>query len=189
MTLSPVVVGECESTHRRSPVYFRVYYSQRFTREYGNNGGRHMLRNLALSVIAMALASCATATGPVEPPKTISAATGGNTAIIFLRRANVTMASASSANVLLDGKRIGTVSNGQCVRLRIPAGDHTMHLTTGVFGDLGAALGNAIANSLGTQNVKAKRGQRLFYSARPVWDGPGTVPRFTVTQQASGKAC
>ncbi len=146
-----------------------------------------MLRILILSGIMMALAGCAT--GPVEPPKTISAATGGNTAIIFLRRANVTMASASSANVLLDGKRIGTVSNGQCVRLRIPAGNHTMHLTTGVFGDLGAALGNAIANSLGTQNVKAKRGQRLFYSAKPVWDGPGTVPRFTISQQASGQAC
>ena len=148
-----------------------------------------MLRFPALSAIAMALAACATTTGPVEPPKTISAATGGNTATIFLRRADVWMASASSANVLLNGKRIGTVSNGQCVRLKIPAGDHTMHLTTGVFGDLGAALGNALAKSLGTQNVKAKPGQRLFYSARPVWDGPGTVPRFTVSQQASGRAC
>lgn len=81
------------------------------------------------------------------------------------------------------------MSNGQCVRLRIPAGNHNMHLTTGVFGDLGAALGNTIASSLGGFNVKAKPGQRLFYSARPVWDGPGTVPRFTVSQQASGQAC
>lgn len=148
-----------------------------------------MLRFLALSALAMALGACATTTGPVEPPKTISAATGGNTATVFLQRADVWMASATSANVLLNGERIGTVSNGQCVRLKIPAGKHTMQLTTGVFGDFGAALGNALAKALDTQNVKAKPGQRLFYTARPVWDGPGTVPYFTVSQQASGRAC
>jgi hypothetical protein len=148
-----------------------------------------MLRVLAISVSVMVLAGCATATGPVEAPKTISAASGGNTATIFLRRADVWMASASSANVLLDGERIGTVSNGQCVRLKVPAGNHNLQLTAGFLADLGSALGNAVARSLKIYNVKAKPGQRLYYSSKPVWDGPGTVPRFTVLQEASGQPC
>lgn len=148
-----------------------------------------MARILPLCAILVTLAGCATTTGPVEEPKTISAATGGKTAIVYLRRADVWMASAESANILLDGKRIGTVSNGQCVRVRIPAGDHHMQVTTGFLADLGAALGNAVARSLETQNAKARPGQRLYFSAKPRWDGPGTVPYFTVTREASGQAC
>lgn len=152
-----------------------------------------MLRTVGLVMMAAALAGCVAAPGPVdgpvEKPKAISVAGGGARATVILRRANFSVYSASSANVLLDGTPVGTISNGQCVRLTIPAGNHNLQLTNGLFSDIGGALGNALASALEVYNVKAQAGQRLYYSAKPVYDGPNTGWLFEVSQQASGRAC
>ncbi len=148
-----------------------------------------MLRIITASLIALALAGCAGTPGPVEKPKAISVAKAGKTATIYLTRANARVYSASAANVLLDGRQIGTITNGQCVRLTIPAGNHNLQLTTGFLSNLGGALGNALASSLKAYNVKARAGQRLHYGAKPVYNGPNTGWLFSVSQQASGRPC
>ena len=148
-----------------------------------------MLRVFTGLVILLGVAACATTTGPIAEPKTISAATDGPTATIFLNRADVTVYSASDANVLLNGERIGTISNGQCARLTIPAGNHNLSLSAGIFSDIGRAIGSALASSLNIYNVKAAKGQKLFYFAKPVYDGPNTGYLFKVEQQPSGRAC
>ena len=148
-----------------------------------------MLRCFAVLSVFLGAAACATTTGPIAEPKTISAATSGPTATIFLNRADVTVYSASDANVLLNGERIGTISNGQCARLTIPAGNHNLSLSAGLFSGIGSAIGSALASSLNIYNVKAVKGQRMFYFAKPVYDGPNTGWLFKVKQQPSGRAC
>ena len=148
-----------------------------------------MLRFLTTCVCLLAFVGCATGLlPPADPPKAISLASGGPTATVILNRVSHTVYRAAAANVLLDGKQVGTVTNGQCVRLTIPAGNHNLQLTTGLLSNLGGALGNAIASSLKSYNVKIAAGQRQFFSAKPYYDGPSGW-LFRVTKEATGQPC
>ncbi len=148
------------------------------------------MQRLFILPIALLLSACATAElPPIERPKAISLAQGSNSATIYLTRENGGALAHTTAEIILDGKKIGTMTNGQCVRLAIPAGSHNLQLTKNAFGSLGSALGNAVAKAFKIYNVKIERGQRLHYTARARYDGPKTGWLFSVSKQPSGQSC
>ena len=148
-----------------------------------------MLRFILPVMLAIAVTACAGSPGPVEPPKAISAAQGGETATVIINRVNAQPLHWVDANIMLNGKAIGTISNGQCVRATIPVGDHFMQLTQGLLGNIGGALGNAVAGAFKFKNVKIKSGQTLHYAAMPYYDGPNTGWLFRIQREASGRVC
>lgn len=148
------------------------------------------MTRLYILLVAFLLTGCATTElPPIERPKAISLDQGPNSAIIYLTRENGGALAHTTAEIMLDGERIGTMTNGQCVRLAIPAGSHNLQLTKSVFGSLGSALGNAIAKAFKVYNVKIESGQRLHYRATARYDGPKTGWLFSVSKQASGEPC
>ena len=148
-----------------------------------------MARTFILAVVLL-VTGCATADlPPVEPPKAIALAQGSNTATIYLTRENGGALGHSSAEIMLDGKKTGTITNGQCVRLTIPAGSHNLQLAKSVFASLGSALGNAVASAFKIYNVKIKSGETQFFRAKARYDGPKTGWLFTTTKQKTGSAC
>lgn len=148
-----------------------------------------MARAYVLAIILL-LTGCATAElPPIERPKTISLAHGPGTATIYLTRENGGALAGSTAEILLDGKTIGTMTNGQCVRLTIPAGSHNLQLAKNVFASFGGAIGNALLKAFKAYNVKIKTGQSLHYTAKARYDGPKTGWLFRVSMQPSGNTC
>ncbi len=142
-----------------------------------------------ISVILLLSACAPRELPPIEKPKAISLGKGQNSGTIFLNRQNARQLGFVTADILLNGERVGKITNGQCVRLTVPAGSHNLQLTEGNFGAIGAALGNAIAKSIGKYNVKITKGQQLHYFAQPVYDSPNVGWLFQTTQQTSGRKC
>ena len=131
-----------------------------------------MARACILAMILL-LASCATTElPPVERPKALSLANGPDTATIFLNRENGGPLAQSVAKITLDGKEVGTITNGQCIRLTVPTGSHNLQLNTALFGSLASGLGNAIAKSLNVYNVKITKGESQHFSGKAHYDSP-----------------
>ncbi len=146
---------------------------------------------IVLLFVVVLLAGCAGTSKPppVGAPKAISLAQGGNTGTIYLNRANAPQLGYSTADVLLDGKKIGTIENGQCVRLTVPAGSRQLTVSASAFGNFGAALGSALVASMNLHNAKIKGGEVLHFSTKPYYDGPQTGWIMSTLKQKSGRTC
>lgn len=148
-----------------------------------------MARICILPVILL-LAGCATTElPPVERPKALSLANGPDTATIFLNRENGGPLATSVAKITLDGKEVGTITNGQCIRLTVPTGSHNLRLNTALFGGLVSGLGNALAKSLNVYNVKISKGEIQHFFGKAHYDSPQVGWLFRVTRQDTGKTC
>ena len=147
---------------------------------------KHQITLLA----AMLVAACATTPPPVFEPTAISVAKGKNTATIFLNRADAPILGHATASIIFNGKSVGEIKNGQCVRLSVPAGSHNLHASkASIFGQVGDSIGHSIAQSFNHFNVKIKPGQSLHYFAKPEYDSPNVGWIFRTIQKQAGRTC
>ena len=147
-----------------------------------------MLRALTLS-LAVWLGGCASGTPVPHKPIKIVAAKGPRTSTVYLNRASTWLWSKLDAHIFLDGKNIGTVRNGQCVRLTVPSGNHHLSVSPDQpFSGATTALAQTIASSLGLHNLKIKPGQTQFFYAYPELN-PGGSFNMATERRPSGRKC
>ena len=132
--------------------------------------------------LTLFVAGCAS--GPVvsHKPSKIVAAQGPGTATVYLNRPTNHIWSTTNGKIFLDGKNIGVIKNGQCVRLTVPGGAHRLYVVPDLpLSDLGSGL------DLGLSNLNIKPGQAKFFRARVgVQNG---AFQFLTNPVASGNTC
>ena len=117
------------------------------------------------------------------------AAKGPGTATVYLNRASSWVWSKLDAHILLDGENIGTVKNGQRVKLTVPSGNHHLSVSSDqLFGGATASLAQSFAGSLGLYNLKIKPGEVQFFYAR-LEPNPGGSFHFETFRRSSGRTC
>ncbi len=93
------------------------------------------------------------------------------------------------AYIDFDGKALGTITNGQCVRISIPAGKHMLTVSKLRFNPF-ASVGSLLSSALKLHNVDIKAGQRQYYIVKPYYSGPNAGWMYSTTKQKSGgKRC
>lgn len=134
-------------------------------------------------------AGCATGPPPVFEPAAISVGKGSDTLTVFMNRQNGGPLASANANLLFDGDVIGTIGNGQCVRLTLPAGNHNLTAAVDRFGSLGGSMGQALASAFNSYNVQGAPGQTLYFEVKPHYDSPQVGWLFYTSKVASGRTC
>ena len=148
------------------------------------------MAHACILLMILLLTGCATTElPPIERPKALSLANGPDTATIYLNRENGGPLAHSIAKITLDGKEVGTITNGQCIRLTVPVGSHNLRLNTALFGSLASGLGNALAKSLNVYNVKISKGESQHFSGKAYYDSPQVGWLFRVSKQDTGRTC
>ena len=147
-----------------------------------------MMRAIALFLVVL-LGGCASGTPVPHAPIKIVAAEGPATSTVYLNRASTWVWSKLDAHILLDGKVIGTVKDGQCVKLTVPSGNHHLSVSGDqLFGGAAGSLGQATAGLFGLYNLKIKPGETQFFYAR-LEPNPGGSYHFATLRQSSGRKC
>ncbi len=116
-------------------------------------------------------------------------ASGSGTGTLYLSRPDHRVFGHEDAYIILDGQNVGTISNGQCVRLTISSGKHQIQVSPNAFANFGAAIGAALAKAFKYRNVDMKAGGRLYYQATPYYDSPQVGWMFSTTKKTSGRSC
>lgn len=108
---------------------------------------------------------------------------------VYLNRASTWVWSKLDGHIFLDGKNIGTVKNGQCVKLTVPSGNHHLSVSEDqLFSGAFTVLAQSAASSLGLHNLKIKPGQTQFFHAHPELN-PGGSFNFATLRRPSGRKC
>jgi hypothetical protein len=76
------------------------------------------------AIIAAALLSACAASGPAF----VAEPTSGNQSTIYLFRPSKFANGGASPDVVLDGRKVGSISNGGYLPLHVPSGSHTLEI-------------------------------------------------------------
>jgi len=149
------------------------------------------MQKLSIAILMVVLTGCASGGAPIKyKPISIAVAKGSKTATVYLTRQSHWLKTNVPANIIFDGKPIGVIKNGQCVRLKLPSGTHHLVVASSdiLFGNAASSANYSLAQSFGFQNLQMKPGQTQFFLTQLEYDSPG-VYLFQTRRQSSGRKC
>jgi hypothetical protein len=96
---------------------------------------------------------------------------------VYVSRDNAFISSLSNLDISIDGAVVGTVANGGCVKLTVPAG-------TRVIGSP-----NFWGNTRESATIKVSSGGTVYVTAVPKMEWPGPVHWAAMVVSAKGRRC
>jgi hypothetical protein len=135
-------------------------------------------RALLLAFAAVVLALC-------EHPSSAWAqakATSG-TGTVYVSRPSVWAASALRIRILVNGKAVGSIGDGQCLKVTLPAGGHKVH------GEVVSVLGPVFDSNTDSVQVTVASGSAMFVSITPTAIFPTQHIIYPVKAASKGRSC
>lgn len=127
-----------------------------------------MFRHLA-PIVGLLLGACAHATGPLPQHKSakLDASSGATSATVYLNRVNTGAVANLTGKIYLNQEEIGEIKNGQCVKITVPAGQHSLMTSISL---IPPTLATGLLQAFGVYNLTTKPGEVVFFEARPDFD-------------------
>jgi hypothetical protein len=104
-------------------------------------------------------------------------ATAASTGTVYVSRDNAFVSSLSNLDISIDGTIVGTVANGGCVKLTVPAG-------TRVIGSP-----NFWGSTRESATIKVTSGGTVYVTAVPKVEWPGPVHWAAMVVSPKGRRC
>jgi hypothetical protein len=131
---------------------------------------------LACTIVVAALQGCASG----QPPEAFGKA-GANTGTVYVSRPSQLAAVGMAMNVYVDGAQVGSISNGQCIRLTLPAGRHAIKGRD--------AWPTLFDSGHGTVHVDVRPGSASYVVITPTMMMPGQYLIYPASIVPSGQRC
>jgi hypothetical protein len=133
------------------------------------------------SVAVFSLLAGGCATGDAQNV-VFQGASGANSGTVYVSRPSQLAGSGLAVDVHVDGKSVGSINNGGCMKVKLPAGRHTI--------SGGSTWGAPFSPSGGAQPVEVNVGKGTSASVviTPI-AGPGFNFIFPTTVTATGSRC
>lgn len=106
---------------------------------------------------------------------------GANTGTVYVSRPSQLVASGTSMNVKVNGNAVGSIGNGGCIRVTLPAGRHTIGGT-----DMWTEF---LKSDRGGAHVDVRPGASTYVLITPTMHMPGQYFTFPANIMASGRRC
>ncbi len=127
-----------------------------------------------------------TAQGCAGPPPGPVGAVSANTGIVYVSRESLYVGSLAVVSVRVDNVPVGSIANGQCIRLNLPAGKHTIH---GVDALGGGLMSDLIGPGSSAVTVSVQPGQSIHVRIVPSFNLPGKYLSSGAMVTPSGPTC
>jgi hypothetical protein len=131
---------------------------------------------LAVTIATAAVQGCASG----QPPEAFGKA-GANTGTVYVSRPSQFVGSGMAMNVYVDGAQAGSISNGQCIRLTLPAGRHAVKGRD--------AWPTLFDSGHGTVHVDVRPGSASYVMITPTMMLPGQYFTYPASIMPSGQRC
>jgi hypothetical protein len=106
---------------------------------------------------------------------------GANTGNVYVSRPSQFVGSGMAMNVYVDGTQAGSISNGQCIRLTLPAGRHAIKGRD--------AWPQLLDSGHGTVQVDVRPGSSSYVVITPTMMLPGQYLTYPASVVPSGQRC
>lgn len=134
-------------------------------------------RHLALALVTLALGIQASVVAPVSMAQ---GKTSANTGTLYVSRPSAWVASALSLNITANGKTVGSISDGQCARVILPAGQYTIS---------GLDVWSAFRIRPDSVTVSVRQGSASYVVITPRLIFPGNYMIYQHQVVPSGRRC
>ena len=141
------------------------------------SGGECMAFHFPFRIALASIVATTAWVGPLEAQGTSSS----NLATIYISRPTQFAGAGLSVDVQVDGKSVGSISNGGCMRLRLPAGRHTVS-GGNMWGGIFSGGGRRVAR------LQVGPGGSIYVLITPTVL-PGYNFMFPATVMATGRRC
>lgn len=106
---------------------------------------------------------------------------GPNTSTVYVSRPSQFAGSGMSMNVKVNGNAVGSIGNGQCIKLTLPAGRYTISGT-----DMWSEF---VKSDRGGAQVDVRPGSSAYVLITPTMHMPGQYFTFPANIMANGRPC
>jgi hypothetical protein len=138
----------------------------------------HCTRTLVLGFSAVVLMLCEHPSSALAQAK----ATPG-TGTVYVSRPSQWVASLLSINVYVNGKNVGSISDGKCMKVTLPAGRHKIQGYDALW------TGQLWGSETGSVRVNVSAGAVTFVSITPTMIYPGQYIIYPATVSSKGRSC
>ena len=135
-------------------------------------------RALALALAAVMLVLCD------HPPSALAQAkAAAGTGTVYVSRPSAWAASALRIHVLVNGKAVGSIGDGQCLKVTLPTGRHKVH------GHVPSLLGKPFDSNTDSVQVNVTSDSATFVSITPTAIFPSQYIIYPATVSSKGRRC
>lgn len=135
-------------------------------------------RTLVLAIAAVVSMLCE------HPPSALAQAKAApGTGTVYVSRPSVWAASALRIHVLVNGKAVGSIGDGQCLKVTLPTGRHKVH------GHVPSLLGQLFDSSTDSVQVNVRSDSATFVSINPTVIFPSQYIVYPATVSSKGRSC
>jgi hypothetical protein len=135
-------------------------------------------RTLVLAFAAVVLVLYSRPTSALAQAKAAA-----STGTVYVSRPSVWAASALRIHVLVNGKAVGSIGDGQCLKVTLPTGRHKVH------GHVPSLLGQLFDTNTESVQVNVTSASATFVSITPTVMFPGQYIVYPAAVSSKGRSC
>jgi hypothetical protein len=134
-------------------------------------------------ILSLAFAALILVLGNRPPSALAQVKAAAGTGTVYVSRPSAWAASALRINVLVNGKAVGSIGDGQCLKVTLPTGRHKVH------GHVPSLLGQLFDTDTNSVQVNVTSDLPTFVSINPRVIFPSQNIVYPATVSSKGRSC